>query len=99
MSIELLEPLVGNGTGARVLLYIQNYGDGYAAGIARTFGLSKSQVMKQLDRFERGGILVQRPYGRTRVYQFNPRYALRKELQALLERALALTAVGPQQTR
>jgi DNA-binding transcriptional ArsR family regulator len=90
MSIELLEPLVGNLTGARVLAYLANYGEGYPAGIARTFGISASQVQKQLDRLEQGGILVQRPQGRTRVYTWNPRWPLRKELAALLQKCVML---------
>jgi len=88
MAIELIEPLVGNSTGAKVLLYLANYGDGYASGIARTFALSVSQVLKQLERFEQGGILVQRPLGRTRLYTWNPRWPLRQELQAMLQKAL-----------
>ncbi len=87
----LIEPLVGSAAAERVLLYLANYGDGYAAGIARTFGLSASQVQKQLDKLEQGGILVQQPKGRTRVYTWNPRWPLREPLLELLEAALAMT--------
>ena len=88
MSIELVEALVGNKTAARVLMYVQNYGEGYASAMARTFSSAVNPFVQQLDRLERGGILVQRPYGRTRVYTWNPCYPFKRELQALLERAL-----------
>jgi len=46
------------------------------------------QLQAELDRLETGGILLSRKVGRTRVYRFNPRYALVEELEALLEKAL-----------
>jgi DNA-binding transcriptional ArsR family regulator len=98
MSTELLQPLVGNLTAARVLTYIANYGEGYAAGIGGTFGISASQVQKQLDRLEQGGILVQRLQGRTRVYTWNPRWPLYRELLALLQKCLMLTPERETQT-
>lgn len=85
-----LEKLVGSAAAERVLLYIFNYDEGYAAGIAQTFGLSHSQVQKQLDKFEQDGILVQQPKGRTRIYTWNPRWPLRRPLQDLLKEALFL---------
>lgn len=86
----LLEKLFGSAAAERVLLYIANYGEGYSAAIARTFGLSASQVQKQLDKFEQDGILVQQPKGRTRIYTWNPRWPLSRQLQALLSDALIL---------
>ena len=97
MAIELIEALAGNKTAARVLMYLQNYGEGYASAIARTFGTAVNPVVQQLDRLEQRGVLVQRPYGRTRVYTWNPRYPLRRELQALLERALELATEREQE--
>lgn len=85
-----LEKLFGSATAERVLLYMGSYDEGYAAAIARTFGLSASQVQKQLDKFEQDGILVQQPKGRARIYTWNPRWPLRRQLQALLSDALML---------
>lgn len=90
MVFELVEAFAGNKNAARVLLYIQNYGEGYATLIARTFDTSLNPVVQQLTRLEQRQILVQHTYGRTRVYAFNPRFPLLRELQTLLERALAL---------
>ncbi|OIO05723.1 MAG: hypothetical protein AUJ52_13230 [Elusimicrobia bacterium CG1_02_63_36] len=85
----MLSTLFGNKTAERVLLYLQNYGEGYATQIARTFGAAQSQVQKQLSRLEQGDVLVSVLEGRTRRYRLNPRWPFRKELAVLLERALA----------
>lgn len=86
----MLEALFGSRTAERVLLYLANYGEGYAKQIADTFGITPSMAAKQLEKLEAGGILVARPQGRTRVFTWNPRFPLRRELLPLLERALAL---------
>ncbi|MCM2277741.1 MAG: ArsR family transcriptional regulator [Oligoflexia bacterium] len=84
----LLSGLFGNETAEKVLLLIANTGSGYPRGIATTFGLAVSQVQRQLERFELEGILSSRLVGRTRVYEFNPRYLFQDELAALLKKAL-----------
>lgn len=47
-----------------------------------------STVQSQLLRMERDGLLVSRAVGRTRVFEFNPRYAFKDEVRALLDKAL-----------
>ena len=86
----MLEPIFASKAAERVLLYLQNYGEGNATGIARTFACPLSVVQKQLIKFEQAGVLVSRLVGRTRLYSWNPRFALKAELQALLGGALAL---------
>ena len=85
----LLSGLFGNETAEKVLLFIKNYGSGYPRGIALTFEIPISQVQRQLERFEREGVLVSRLIGKTREYQWNPRYLFRAELDALLAKALS----------
>ena len=85
----LLAGLLGTETAEKVLLYMENYAAGYPRGIAQTFGLPVSQIQRQLERFERGGILVSRLIGRTREYQWNPRYLFHDELRTLLKKALS----------
>ena len=46
-----LETLTGGQAAARVLLYIENYGEGYANGIAKTYQMPVSEVQKQLKKF------------------------------------------------
>jgi predicted transcriptional regulator len=86
----MLKALFGSTAAERTLLYLQNYGEGYAVGIARTFGLAPSQVLKQLTKFENAGLLVSRTIGRARVYYWNERNPLVKELRVLLQATLEL---------
>ena len=83
----MLESIFGNATVEKVLLYLQNYEEGYASEIASTFSISLSVVQKQLKRLEDGGVIVSHSRGRTRLFQWNPRYPFRKELQTLLEKS------------
>lgn len=84
----MLEVIFASQAAERVLLYLENYGEGNATGIARTFACPLSVVQKQLFKFEQAGVLVSRLVGRTRLYAWNPRFALKAELHALLARAL-----------
>ena len=84
----LLSGLFGNESAEKVLLFMKNYGSGYPRGIAVNFGVPVSQIQRQLERFEREGVLASSLVGKTRQYQWNPRYLFRTELDALLEKAL-----------
>lgn len=95
MLDDVLEPVFGSRSAARVLLFLQNYGEGYATEIVKTFpGMSLSQAQRQLEKFEQGGVLVSRNIGRTRLYQWNPRSPVSKPLREMLESVLA---VAPQE--
>ncbi len=84
----MLEPLFGSSTKEKVLLFLHTHGDSYASEIARAFGLHLNAVQAQLGNLEAGGVLYSRLRGRVRLFGINPRYPFRKELAALLERAL-----------
>ncbi|MEX2208801.1 MAG: winged helix-turn-helix domain-containing protein [Myxococcota bacterium] len=84
----MLEGLVGNATVEKVLLYLQQFEQGYPSEIARTFDLSTTMVQRQLERLERGGIVVSRLRGRTRLFEWNPSFRFREELRALLRKAV-----------
>jgi hypothetical protein len=43
-----LETLFGGQAAAKVLLFIENYGEGYANWIAKTFEMPVSEIQKQL---------------------------------------------------
>jgi hypothetical protein len=85
----MLEPILGSESSERVLIFILARNQGYATEIARFFGSKLYAIQKQLDKFELGGVLVSRTAGRTRLYEFNPRYPFLKELKSLLEKALS----------
>ena len=87
-AAEPLIGLFGSKAAYRVLMYLENYGQGYAAEIARTFGMSLSQAQNQLRKFEELGILVSRREGSARVFYFarSPvADGLRKFLRSALE--------------
>lgn len=83
-----LQTLLGGKAPARVLLYIENYAEGYASEIARTFGTPVSEIQKQLDKFEQAGVLVSRMVGRSRIYTWNPRDKALSGLRMLLRDTL-----------
>jgi len=85
----MIEVLLGSKNAERVLLYIFTREEGYAREIAAYYTTDLKPIQMQLDKFEKGGVLVSRSIGRTRPYEFNPRYPFLNELKALLEKALS----------
>lgn len=83
----MLEYILGNITKEKILLFLYTYETGYAKGISDLFGIPVNGIQQQLKRLEEGSVVVSRLQGKTRVYQFNPRYAFLKELKGLLEKA------------
>jgi predicted ArsR family transcriptional regulator len=83
----MLEELFGSKNRERVLQYILANSQAYAKEIADFYQSSVDPIKKQLERLEIGGILVSQTVGRTRIFMFNPRYAFKDELVALLEKA------------
>lgn len=84
-------PLIGlfsSESAYKVLMYLENYGKGYASQIARTYGMSLNQVQNQLNKFEQVGLLVSRKEGTARVFYFKKSPvtdALRIFLSSMLE--------------
>jgi len=85
----MLLPLLGTENSERVLIFLLTRNEGYAREIAQFFDTNLYAIQRQLDKLEAGGILVSRTVGRTRLYQFNPRYPFLNELKQLLEKALS----------
>lgn len=85
----MLEPLLGSTNAERVLMFIAIRSEGYASEISHFFDTDLYGIQKQIEKFETGGILVAKQAGRTRIYQFSPRYAFKTELQMLLEKAFS----------
>ena len=67
-----IETLLGGKAASRALLFIENYEEGYASEIAKTFDMPLSEVQKQLTKFEEAYILVSRKVGTSRMYTWNP---------------------------
>ncbi len=83
-----LESLFGGQAAAKVLLFMHNYAEGYASGIAKTFEMPVSEVQKQLKKFEEAGVLVSRMVGTSRVYTWNPSDPALDGLRQLLKSTL-----------
>ena len=84
----MLEPVFGNATVEKILFALEVYGQPYPTGLAKLFGIPVNGIQQQLKRLEDGGVVVSIIVGRTRLYQFNPRYPFLKELKALIQRAM-----------
>lgn len=84
----MLDALFGNRSAAQTLLYLENYEEGYARAIAKTFGVSHTAIKRQLYRLEESGILVSRSIGNARVFTWNPRKSTIKLLRNFLDAEL-----------
>ena len=84
----MLEPVLESPAKEKILLFLHTHGESYPREIARTLGLYVNTVQYQLLKLESGGVLYSRLRGRIRLFGFNPRYPFRKELEALLAKAL-----------
>ncbi len=85
----MLEPLLESESKEKILLYLVTHGESYPSEIARTLGLYVNTVQYQLLKLEGGGVLYSKLKGRTRLFGFNPRYPFKRELEALLVKALS----------
>ncbi len=79
--------MFGNITIEKILFTLHVYGEGYASGMAKTFGEPVNKIQQQLRRLENAGIVVSRIVGGVRIYTLNPRYPFLEELRALIARA------------
>lgn len=84
----MLEPLLESTAKERILLFVHTHGEAYPREISRALDLYLNTVRNQLLKLERGGVLYSRLRGKVRLFGINPRYAFKKELEALLEKVL-----------
>ncbi len=69
----------------KILKLLARLGTLNVSEIAKRIGLNYSATYKHLVLLETEGILVQRSYGRIRMYRFNETSARSKAVQALIE--------------
>jgi hypothetical protein len=84
----MLEALFGSKNRERVLLFLYCRREGYAREMVRFYQTDLDPVQKQLIRLEQAGVIAGRQAGRTRLYQLNPRYPFKAELEALLKKSM-----------
>ena len=83
----MLKPLLGTKNRELTLQYTLCFESGYAREIAKYLDASLQSIQNQLNNFEDGGVMLSKMHGRTKVFFFNPSYALLDELFALLNKA------------
>jgi DNA-binding transcriptional ArsR family regulator len=84
----MLESLFESEKKEKILFFLYSHGEGYAREIARTFRFNLNTVQNQLKKLESHGVLYSRLRGKVRIFSFNPRYPFKKELGALLKKAM-----------
>ena len=85
----MLEVIFGSAIKERILLFLYTRKEGHIREMAKVFAGYPTAFQRQIKTLEKGGVLVGRLKGRTRLYSFNPRYPFKAELEKLLDRALA----------
>lgn len=83
----MLEYLFGSQSVEKILFYLLVNENCYASELQRQLGGALSPIQKGLGRLEKGGIIVSTLKGRTRIYQFNPRYPFLQELKQFLNKS------------
>ena len=84
----MLEALLGSIDAERVLLFLAARDHAYGREIASFWKTNVNGVQRQLNKLEVGGMLMSSLIGRTRVYEWNPRWPFGEELRALLVKAV-----------
>lgn len=84
----MLEPLLQSEKKEKILLFIYTNNESYPREIARVFKFNINAVRNQLLNLEKSGVLYSKLKGKVRLFGINPRYPFKKELEALLEKAL-----------
>ncbi len=89
-GLFMLQALFGNRNVERILLFLFVNESGYGKQIENQLRIPLTPIQKALLRLEKGGIVQSSYQGKTRVYQLNPAYSLRQELESLLKKAYTL---------
>lgn len=93
----MLEYLFANKNVEKILMYLSLHEKANASELSRSFGSSLDPIQKTLKKLEEGGLLVSFLEGRTRVFQWNPRYPFLPEIMALAEKAFGFLPIHIQE--
>lgn len=86
----MLQFIFGNKTAAKVLLFLERQRKVHAWSLAQELGIPLNMVQKQLERFEKAGVLHSRLEGRRKLYEWNPHSPFLPEIKLLLQKQAAL---------
>lgn len=87
----MLEALVGNRTAVCLLLFLRRNQSSFANQFSRELKIPLNMIQKQLQRFEKGGILRSYFSKKKKIYTWNEAYPLLREFKALLRKGALLT--------
>lgn len=80
-----LGEMFGSRAAESVLLHLYHYGETYGRAVSADFLISLDSVQRNLDKFERSGVLICKKQGRTLIYSWNPKSRLATKLKELVE--------------
>ena len=83
----MLEKLFGNIVIEKIFFYLLRNEKAYPSLLSQALDVPLYSIQKASARLEDGGIVVAQQQGKTRVYEFNPRYPMLAELRAFLEKS------------
>jgi DNA-binding transcriptional ArsR family regulator len=86
--MKALRSLIGSATRAKILLYLSVYRETYPRELTINLKLPLFGVQTQLKNLMKGGVVSVKKDANRQMFSFNPDYELRKELQALLKKAM-----------
>jgi predicted transcriptional regulator len=95
----MLEYLFSNKNVEKILMYLSLHEKANATELSRSFGTALDPIQKTLRKLEEGGLLVSFLEGRTRVFQWNPRYPFLAEIQTLANKAYSFLPPDIQELR
>jgi DNA-binding transcriptional ArsR family regulator len=84
MNSGVLAELFGSRAAEAVLLHLFHYGKSYGRAVSKDLQISLDSVQRQLDKFERSGVLISDRQGRTLLYSWNPKSRVASRLKDLV---------------
>ena len=85
----MLQGLFGSRSAAQILLFLFVNEKCYGAQIQSLLETPLTPIQKTLQRLQKEHILISHYEGKLHIYEFNPNYPLRNELEMLLKKAYA----------
>ena len=86
--MKALRSLIGSTTRAKILLYMSVYKITYPRELTINLRLPLFGVQTQLKNLMKGGVVKVEKDANRQMFSFNPDYELKKELLALLKKAM-----------
>ncbi len=85
MEMTVIGELFGGKPAEAVLLHVFHYGESYGRAIASDFKMTLFPVQRQLDKFEKAGVLVCKKQGNTLLFTWNAKSRIAKRVKDLVE--------------